>query len=79
MLEQLFAALILHFCSVGQPIDNWYQYTADRDYDLGRVVDTMRMTTDHGPVWVYEFETGVLFVTNPGNEHGQCARKTDGS
>lgn len=78
MIETIVLGLIAHFCSIGQPIDNWYQYVADHNYDLGRVVDTMRMTTNHGPVWVYEWQTGVIFVTNPGNEHGQCARKTDG-
>lgn len=78
MIEIISLWIIAHFCSIGEPITDWYQYVIEREGKLGAVVDTMRLTTSHGIVWIYEWDSGVVFVTNPNEYHGQCARKTDG-
>jgi hypothetical protein len=78
MLEQVAIALIAVLCEYGQPVGNWTDYVVSLNYDLGPIRDTMRLTTDHGVVWIYEWESNVIFVTNPDDQHGYCARKPDG-
>ena len=75
MLENMIAALIVSFCNTGEPIDNWYTFASERDFNLGRVVNTIRFTSDSGVVNVLEWSSGILFVTNPDSDHGHCARQ----
>lgn len=78
MIADIAASLIALFCAYGQPIDNWTDFVVSRNYQVGPMRDTMRLTTDHGVVWIYEWESNVIFVTNPDSNHGYCARKPNG-
>lgn len=75
MLTDLAAALIAAFCSMGQPIDNFYGYAASHNHNFGEVVGSIRFASGHGIVNVWEWDSGVLFVSNAFDNHGQCARK----
>ena len=73
-MEALLAQLIAFACTTGQPINNFYDWTAAHNYDYGAMVNEVRIATPDGPVNIWEFEH-LMFVTRPASQHGQCARE----
>jgi hypothetical protein len=73
MINLIASFLIWSSCAVGQPIRDWPGFVASRNYVLTETA-SVRIATDAGPVYIWEFDGDVIFVTRPGSIHGQCAR-----
>jgi hypothetical protein len=73
MIDFLIALIFAYTCHGGPQIENWYEYTAGRQFDA--LTTSIRLQTTSGVRWLYVFDKRVLFLTGLDTEHGVCARE----